>query len=430
MDPGLSFRYFAYGSNLWLPQIRSRCSSARQVGVATLEGWRVVYDKPSSDGSAKLNIRPEAGNSTAGVVYEIDETERQALDESEPLYTPTEIHVDGMATLTFAYGGEPTALRPYDWYVAMTVAGAHSHGLGADAYLVETDPDPLCPDIRPAGMDDLDLIQSIMSQGLGSGGDRYYAHPGEFGWWVYHDDPRYPDHFSTWLQGDHGVVVIDSRQPTEINVFTRPGVDRMPLIRWSQRRLGGRGEVGWVSDEDAVLESALESEGYRRAFSYRRYEWDLTGELPSPQSPTDWDLRPLAGEHEANTRRGAAHAAFESTMPAAMHLQRYLEFMRSPVYLPANDLVAVGPDGRVGSFMVWWPDETGIAQIEPFGTHPDFHRQGLGRALIHYGLARMKAAGMTLCRVCTDDDRPATAFYEGVGFTDVGRLHWWSKVSA
>ena len=35
-----------------------------------------------------------------------------------------------------------------------------------------------------------------------------------------------------------GFVTVDSLAPNEVNVFTPPGVDRMPLIRWAQRRLG------------------------------------------------------------------------------------------------------------------------------------------------------------------------------------------------
>jgi ribosomal protein S18 acetylase RimI-like enzyme len=114
-------------------------------------------------------------------------------------------------------------------------------------------------------------------------------------------------------------------------------------------------------------------------------------------------------------------------MDPALHLERYLGFMRSPVYVPENDLVAVTPEGEVASFMVWWPDQSGIAQIEPFGTHPRFSRRGVGRALIHHGLGLMRAAGMSICRVVTDDYRPATAFYESVGFDDVGALRWWAR---
>ena len=117
-------------------------------------------------------------------------------------------------------------------------------------------------------------------------------------------------------------------------------------------------------------------------------------------------------------------------MPEAMHLERYLRFMRLPVYESERDLVAVAPDGTISAFMIWWPDQSGIAQIEPFGTHTKFHRQGIGRSLMYFGLRRMQQAGITAIRVGTGEERlDATAFYEGVGFEVVGRLRWWQKPS-
>lgn len=423
----MSFRYFAYGSNLWTPQMRSRCPSATPIGTAEMTGWRVVWDKPSTDGSAKLNIRPDPAGTVSGVVYRIEDGERQALDASEPRYTPLVQDIGGAPTLTFAYQGEPAGMAPYDWYVAVVLLGAASHGLSDEHLRVEEVPDPLAPGVRPATLDDTPVVCSILSEGLAADTSRYYIHPGDYAWWVHHDDPRHPDHFSTWIQDDSGFVTVDSLSPFEINVFARPGVDRMPLVRWSQRRLDQRGDVGWVSDDDRELVDILEEEGYQPVYAHRSYHWDLTGDLPQPVVPQGWALRALAGEEEANSRRAASHAAFESTMPSAMHLQRYLTFMRSPSYVADRDLVAVSPDGVVGSFMVWWGDDSGFAQIEPFGTHPDFHRRGIGRALIYHGLAEMKAAGMHTARVVTDEPRPATAFYEGVGFKDVGRLRWWRQ---
>jgi hypothetical protein len=41
----------------------------------------------------------------------------------------------------------------------------------------------------------------------------------------------------------------------------------------------------------------------------------------------------------------------------------------------------------------------------------------------------MREAGMHLTRVLTDEPRAATSFYEGVGFSDVGRIRWWKKAS-
>lgn len=408
--------------------MRSRCPSATPVGTAAITGWRLVYDKPSTDGSAKLNIRPDPTGRVEGMVYQIEDDERDALDRAEPRYTPIEVDIGGDPIFTYHYQGEPTDAPPYDWYVAVARLGAASLGLDEAPFGVDSEPDPIAPGLRPWTSDDMDLVQGILSDGLADPGDRYYIHPGDFAWWIHHDDPRHPDHFSTWVQGDLGFVTIDSMDPCEINVFTRSGIDRMPLVRWAQRRLGNEGDVGWVSDVDTELTRALERDGYRAVYSYRSYRWDLTGGIPTPVIPPGWCLRPVAGEDEANTRRAASHAAFESTMPSAMHLERYLRFMRSPAYVPDRDLVAVSPEGRIASFMIWWGDDSGLVQIEPFGTHPDFQRQGIGRALIYHGLARMKAAGMHTARVVTDESRDGPAFYESVGFSDGATLRWWRKL--
>lgn len=421
----MSFRYFAYGSNLWTPQMRSRCPSAVPLGTATVEGWRLTYDKPSTDGSAKLNIRPAPRGVVEGVVYRIDDDDRAALDTAEPRYTAVSVEVAGHPTLVYSYEGTPASTGPYDWYVAMARLGAASHGIDDDALTVTALADPLAPGIRPASLDDIPLIRDVLSEGLAADNDRYYIHPGDFDWWVHHSDPRHPDHISTWLQGESGFVTIDSRSSHEIAVFTRPGVDRLPLLTWAQRRLGGKGIIGWIIDDDRELVAALERDGYRPAESNRCHGWDLCGTLPPARIPAGWSVRPVAGEAEANARRAASHAAFESTMPPAMHLQRYLNFMRSTAYVPERDLVAVDPDGVIASFMVWWADSSGLAQIEPFGTHPDYQRQGIGRALIYHGLAEMKAAGMHRARVVTD---AATAFYRRVGFEEVGTLRWWARV--
>ena len=123
----MTFRYFAYGSNMWAPRMRSRCPSARLIGTAVIWGWMAVYDKPSTDGSAKLNIRPVVAGSVAGVVYEIEDQERGRLDAAEPSYAP----IDTPVGLAYAYEGDPATASPYGWYVALVEAGARSHGLVA-----------------------------------------------------------------------------------------------------------------------------------------------------------------------------------------------------------------------------------------------------------------------------------------------------------
>lgn len=432
----MTFLYFAYGSNLWPPQLRTRCPSAREVGSAVLEGWTPVYAKPSVDGSAKLSIEREKGARVHGALYRIDEEERPALDRAEPGYQTLSVNVkrpsgEPSNALTYHWTGEPVSRAPYDWYLSMVLMGAQHHGLpddyAADCLAAVPEKDPLAPDVRPATSKDLPAMQQVLASALASDGSRYSVHPGDLAWWMFHGDPRYPDHLTFWIQGDRAVLVIDSRDP-EINAFSVPGQPVTPLIEWAQRRLGDTGEVGWVSDADDKLESYLESKGYGPVGTDRSYRWDLTeGEVPASRLPKGWSLRHVKGEHEANNRREASHAAFNSTMDPDSHLERYMEFMRSPIYVAEQDLVAVSPDGRIASFMIWWPDTSGVAQIEPFGTHPDFQGQGVGTALMYHGLRMMKSAGMRLVRVITEDTRSdATAFYEATGFDDVGVVRWWS----
>lgn len=126
----MTFRYFAYGSNLLPARMRSRCPSASVVGAATLDGWSRTYDKPGADGSAKLNVRPHRTDSVVGVIYEIDDSERHALDVAEPGYTPVTIQIEGHDVLTYTYRGEPFDGQPSDWYVDMVVAGSRHHGIG------------------------------------------------------------------------------------------------------------------------------------------------------------------------------------------------------------------------------------------------------------------------------------------------------------
>ena len=123
----MTFRYFAYGSNMHTPRMQERCPSARPIATAVLTDWQAVYDKPSTDGSAKLNIRPRAGAEVRGVVYEIEDHDRAALDAAEPRYTP----IETARGLTYTYEGAPVTVPPADWYVAIVKAAARSQGFEA-----------------------------------------------------------------------------------------------------------------------------------------------------------------------------------------------------------------------------------------------------------------------------------------------------------
>ena len=73
--------YLAYGRNLNVRQMMIRCPSARMIGTATIEDYRLMF-KGSKTGSY-LTIEPEEGCSVPVGVWEVSEADERALDRYE-----------------------------------------------------------------------------------------------------------------------------------------------------------------------------------------------------------------------------------------------------------------------------------------------------------------------------------------------------------
>lgn len=149
-------RYFAYGSNLLTPRLTARCPSARVFGRAVAEGYRFEFSKVSHrDGSAKATLRADGNAATQGVVFELDRAELAILDHFEGVGLGYErkdnaiVRLENggeVATSTYIATDPREGLRPFDWYLALILAGAAEHALHRDhvAAIARTgyDPDP------------------------------------------------------------------------------------------------------------------------------------------------------------------------------------------------------------------------------------------------------------------------------------------------
>ena len=74
--------YFAYGSNMSRAPMRSRCPSAREVGVATLAGHRLII---TSDGYA--SVVPQPGGMVHGLLWRLAPRDVAALNAYEGVDT-------------------------------------------------------------------------------------------------------------------------------------------------------------------------------------------------------------------------------------------------------------------------------------------------------------------------------------------------------
>jgi ribosomal protein S18 acetylase RimI-like enzyme len=125
-------------------------------------------------------------------------------------------------------------------------------------------------------------------------------------------------------------------------------------------------------------------------------------------------IRSATSIEEAGKLAEAHHDAFNSQWTA----EEYQRVLESPGYDPKRELVVVAPDGRFAAFCVIWLDTINKRGLfEPVGTHHDFQRQGIGRAMMVYGLREMQARGIKTGVVLHETDNPAsTALYKSLGF--------------
>lgn len=166
--------YFAYGSNLLTPRLTARCPSARVLGRASLTGYRFGFFKRSHrDGSGKASLHPVEGAITQGMVFELDATEIAVLDRFEGAglgYDRSDTAMvrletgEETACVTYIASDPLEGLRPFDWYLALILAGAAEHGLAANhrAAIADTEFDP---DPDPARETRLLAIEALYAAG-------------------------------------------------------------------------------------------------------------------------------------------------------------------------------------------------------------------------------------------------------------------------
>ncbi|MBN1294614.1 MAG: gamma-glutamylcyclotransferase [Candidatus Latescibacteria bacterium] len=126
--------YFAYGSNMLITRLRSRISSAKLIDIGFLNGYKVLFNKCSKDGSGKANLIESPGDVTWGVIYEIDEQDTNKLDIFEGGYNREIFQIcnkENIAVSAFVYLSSDLTNdeRAYEWYKEIILKGARENNL-------------------------------------------------------------------------------------------------------------------------------------------------------------------------------------------------------------------------------------------------------------------------------------------------------------
>lgn len=154
-------------------RLAARCPSVVACGVAVAEGYSRDFSKLSADRSGKATlVRSETtGQGSTGVLFEIKQSELPNLDRAEAAGKgydrldsfPVRLSEDGQVVHTTTYLAKENhaSLRPYDWYLALMIAGAQEHAIGQDhvsefrKVAFDKDRDA----VRPSRLDALDALR-------------------------------------------------------------------------------------------------------------------------------------------------------------------------------------------------------------------------------------------------------------------------------
>lgn len=132
-----TFLYFAYGSNLLKERLRLHNPTAVYVCVARLEDFFFHYCGFGNRWQGGMGaIHKQPGSRVWGVVWQLDESDKEHLDHQERWYTPIDVDVISMENKVYhcrTYFLEPMELNPPSpHYKDVIMTGAKQHNLPAE----------------------------------------------------------------------------------------------------------------------------------------------------------------------------------------------------------------------------------------------------------------------------------------------------------
>jgi len=286
---------------------------------------------------------------------------------------------------------------------------------------------------------DLALLRSFLSELTAESPPQAYWHPGDLLWTMFQNtlfDP--PESIRLWMAGPDllGFAVLEG--PDYVVMQVRPslrgsGELEEQMLSWAAERLDDRernpgGEIRTNAlESDRATITLLEKRGFERStnHAFNLMHRNLA-DAPRVHPPEGWSVRPVGAEQEWQQR---VELHREVWAPSKVTLEAYRRLRTVPGYDPGLDLVAVGPEGILGSYCICWLDQgsrTGL--FEPVGTSSSYRRQGLGQTVIAEGLRKLRDRGAESAFViCVHGSDAALRLYESAGFRTVEREYTYGR---
>jgi ribosomal protein S18 acetylase RimI-like enzyme len=274
---------------------------------------------------------------------------------------------------------------------------------------------------------DLPRLQDAMAGWIAEAGRCGYDHIGELPHRIYENlrGRSRAELVHVWESGDRiDAVTICLRFGAAFDVFLAPRWRGTDVEEQLLRQAAATTTVHTGPSEKYVLTDVFSCDSTRiaalAALGFELFRtWDLVREvspLPHvvPDVPAGFTVRSAVPD-DADGLAAGRNASFDTDWTGASYRSEVID---KPGYDPTREIIAVAPDGRVAAYTVYWTDERNrLGHFEPVGTHRDFRRLGLARAVMATALERMRSAGMHSASVNHNEDNPAAGrLYESLGF--------------
>ena len=239
-----------------------------------------------------------------------------------------------------------------------------------------------------------------------------------------------------WEKDGQIVAVCHREEGYNSYLQIRPGHEKLAgeMLEFAEENIASMNPEGkkvlvvWSTESKSYLNEILTTRGYNRGedgsyYNCQEFNRDYTAVLPGGYSFTD-----ATGVKDALARYRVVNRAFnpEAEIPQVLP-ESFLKMEQAPLFRPDLEILVKRDDVTLVSFCVVWYDElTGTGVFEPVGTHPEYQRLGLGRAMLIEGLRRLKAVGAERAYVESYGDN-RRAFYNSAGFETFDKDWFWRK---
>jgi GNAT superfamily N-acetyltransferase len=123
--------------------------------------------------------------------------------------------------------------------------------------------------------------------------------------------------------------------------------------------------------------------------------------------------------------KAAVQAHLDAWAPSKYTAEGYQGVRQTAAYRGDLHILVEALDGTMASSTIMWLDEANkTAEFEPVGTHPDYRRLGLARAMLLHGMHLARAAGathMTVACLGAPGHPKARGLFYSVGFRELSR---------